>query len=344
MNPRDEQALDAAKLYYRDGLSQGEVADRLGVSRPTVSKLVQHAKDRGFVAIEIHDPRETGSALADRLAMRFGLAEVRLAHTAPTGPALTRELGRLGAQLLTDEVDDGDLVGVTWGETMYAVARALTPQPRHGVEFVQLKGGLSLTPRSTNDFETITSFCRAFDAHARMLPLPVIFDSAEVKRIVEGERHIRHILELGREAPTAIFTVGGISPQAMLFNLGHLTEEERDALAARAVGDMCSRFFDAEGEIALPELDERTVGISLPDLRAKRTRILVAGGPAKIRPLEVALRSGYATHLVTDASTAARILGDEEGHDALGRGGANGNAATGGDPAVDEAAGSRLAT
>ncbi|WP_313022006.1 sugar-binding transcriptional regulator [Mobilicoccus sp.] len=311
MNPRDEQAIDAAKLYYRDGLSQGEVADRLGVSRPTVSKLVQHAKERGFVAIEIRDPRETGSALADRLAQRFDLAEVRLAHTAHTGAALTRELGRLGAEVLTEEIADGDLVGVGWGETMYAVARALTPQPRHGVEFVQLKGGLSLTPRSTNDVETMTSFCRAFDAHPRMLPLPVIFDSAEVKRIVEGERHIRHILDLGREAPTAIFTVGGISPQAMLFNLGHLTDEEREALQVRAVGDMCSRFFDENGDIALPELDERTVGISLADLRAKPTRILVAGGPSKIRPLEVALASGYATHLVTDAGTAARVLGED---------------------------------
>ncbi|GAB48548.1 sugar-binding transcriptional regulator [Mobilicoccus pelagius] len=316
MNPRDEQALDAAKLYYRDGLSQGEVADRLGISRPTVSKLVQHAKDRGFVSIEIHDPRETGSALAERLQERFGLVEVRLAHTVPSGPALTRELGRLGAAVLADEVGDGDLVGVTWGDTMYAVARALTPQPRHGVGFVQLKGGLSLTPRSTNDVETMTLLCRGFDAYARMLPLPVIFDSAEVKRIVEQERHIRHILDLGREAPTAIFTVGATSPEAMLFNLGHLSEEERDALAARAVGDMCSRFFDEHGDIALPELDARTVGISLPDLRAKHTRILVAGGPTKTHALGVALEAGYATHLVTDAGTAGRILGDRPAEDA----------------------------
>lgn len=307
MNPRDEQALDAATLYYRDGLSQGEVATRLGVSRPTVSKLVQHAKDAGFVRIEIHDPRETGSALVDRLRERFGLAEVRLAQAGPA-PDLLRELGWLGALTLQDEVQDGDLVGVTWGETMYAVARALKPQPRHGVEIVQLKGGLSLTSRSTNDFETITLFCRAFDAYARTLPLPVIFDDPTVKTIVEQERHIRHVLDLGREAQTAIFTVGGISPEAMLFNLGHLTEGEREHLLAHAAGDVCSRFYDEAGQICLPDLDARTVGISLDDLRAKRTRILVAGGLAKARALHVALQAGYATHLVTDTRTAAAVL------------------------------------
>lgn len=308
MHQRDEQALDAAKLYYRDGLSQGEVAERLGVSRPTVSKLLQHAKDREFVVIEIHDPRETSSSLAATLRDRYGLAEVRLAHEHPSTADLTRELGRLGAMMLEEQVSDGDLVGVTWGETMYAVARALTPQQRRGVEIVQLKGGLSLTKRSTNDFETITLFCRAFDAYARTLPLPVIFDDPRVKDIVERERHIHHILELGREAPTAIFTVGSISPEAMLFNLGHLTDVERDALLSRAAGDICSRFFDDEGETCLPELDARTVGIGLEDLRSKRTRILVAGGTAKARALEVALRTGYATHLVTDTATAGLVL------------------------------------
>lgn len=309
MNNRDAQALDAAKLYYRDGLSQGAVAERLGVARPTVSKLIQHAKDRGFVTIEIHDPRETSSELAEQLRERYGLAEVRLAHEHPSAGDLTRELGRLGAMMLEDQVTDGDLVGVTWGETMYAVAKALTPQPRKGVEIVQLKGGMSMTSRSTNDFETITLFCRAFDAYARTLPLPVIFDDPRVKEIVEHERHIQHVLELGRAAQTAIFTVGSISPEAMLFNLGHLSDTEREVLLQRAAGDMCSRFFDDDGRTCLPELDARTVGIGLADLRAKRVRILVAGGAAKARPLEVALRTGYATHLVTDSATARDVLG-----------------------------------
>lgn len=308
MDKRDAQAIDAAKMYFQGGLSQGDVANLLGVSRPTVSKLVQHAKDRGFVSIEIHDPRETSSELADALRERFGLAEVRLAHHHVAAAEATRELGRLGALLLADLVADGDLVGVTWGETMYALARHLPHTRRRGVEIVQLKGGLSLTNRQTNDYETINLFCTAFDAFARTLPLPVIFDNAEVKRIVEQERHIQRVLELGREAEIAVFTVGGISPDAMLFNLGYLREEEKAALLERAAGDICSRFYDESGQVALPEVDARTVAISLEDLRAKRTRLLVAGGAGKTRALAVALRAGYATHLVTDVATARDVL------------------------------------
>lgn len=58
LDHKDGQSIDAAKLYYNSGFSQAEVARHLGVSRPTVSKLLSHASARGFVTISINDPRE----------------------------------------------------------------------------------------------------------------------------------------------------------------------------------------------------------------------------------------------------------------------------------------------
>ena len=66
MELRDEQSLQVAKLYYRGGLSQSEVAAEMGLSRPTVAKLLQHAKARGYVTVEINDPREDGDELGQR--------------------------------------------------------------------------------------------------------------------------------------------------------------------------------------------------------------------------------------------------------------------------------------
>ena len=67
MDKRDEQAVDALKLYYQQDLSQVDIAARMGLSRPTVAKLLAHGRDRGFVTITIHDPREEASELAARL-------------------------------------------------------------------------------------------------------------------------------------------------------------------------------------------------------------------------------------------------------------------------------------
>ena len=308
MDPREAQALDAATLYYGLGSSQDEVARALGVSRSTVSKLIQLAKDRGYVEVTVRDPRESAAELVQALSERFGLAEVRLATGPDHGDLILTGVGRLAARLVEECVQDGDIVGLAWGKTIHAVGRQLRPTPRRGVQIVEVKGGIPMHSRRTHEYETMTAFCEAFDAYPRSLLVPVVFERAATRRAMEEESHIREVLELGRRAGTAVFTVGGTSPGSTLFGSEHLQESERQFLLANAVGDICSRFFDSRGRECLPDLAERTVALRLEDLKVKERRICVVAGSAKARALAVALEAGYVSHLVTDEATAARVL------------------------------------
>ncbi|WP_144829632.1 sugar-binding transcriptional regulator [Kocuria rhizophila] len=309
LSARDAQSLEVARLYYQRGLAQADVARQLSISRPTVSKLLQHAKDRGFVSIEIRDPRAVSSDVGRELCLRFGLTQARVVAAADTADELLHELGGMGAQVLEENVADGDLVGITWGRTMRAVAQALTPQPRSGVHMVQLKGGSGLTSPLAGHHETVRLLCAAFGAYPHTLPLPVLFDSPEVKRVVEQDRHIRYVLDLGRSARTALFTVGSVAEDSPVLVRDYLTAREREAVARSAVGDLCSHFIDAHGAPAVPALDERTVSLPLDELRQKEIRICVAGGTAKVPVLRAALQAGYVSHLVTDERTARAVLG-----------------------------------
>ncbi len=314
MDQRDAQALNVVKLYFAEGLSQAEVAAELGISRPTVSKLIQHAKNMGYVTITIDDPRESSSVLAQQLADIFQLEEVRL-----TAPPVDEEdqvltgIARSGARLTEELVTDGMSVGISWGNTMFHLARKLEGQDRRDIEIVQLKGGISHSATMTNDVETIHAFCTAFNAHANYLPLPVIFDNVEVKRLVETERQLSSVLAMGRNADIAVFTVGSLDDQSMLMNLGYFSDAEINTVRERGVGDVCSRFYDANGEVCLPSLDERTVGIQLDELRKIPIRVLVAGGNRKTDALEAALKAGFATHLATDSFTAKRLIARNSG-------------------------------
>ncbi len=309
MTNKDERALEAARLYYIKGLPQSAVAKTLGVSRPTASKLIQYARDRGFVTISINDPGEDRAGLEQRLCDAFDLEEARVSSSANGDyESLLDGLGAVGAEVVEDLVHDGTMIGVSWGKTMWSVARHLGHRDVQGVEVIQLKGGLSFTSWETNDMETMNLFCRAFNAYGRYLHLPVAFDSEEVKRLVESERHLRQVLEMGREADFAVFTVGSVQPDSLLLSAGYLTTAEQSVVLERAKGDICSRFFDEEGKPCVPSLDRRTVGISLEDLRKKSTRVLVAGGQRKVDGLEVALKAGYATRLVTDELSASTLL------------------------------------
>ncbi len=312
MDKKDEQAIDAVRLYFEHGLSQAEVALKMGISRPTVAKLLQRGKDAGFVTVEIHDPRETSSELGVRLRDRFGLAEARVVHSVASNEReLLDELGRVGATLVEGLVEDGMSVGVSWGRTMRALAANLHRTVRRDVEIVQLKGGTSHSEHATNDFEIMRAFCEAFNATARYLPLPVIFEDVRTLRIVEDDPHIAGILEAGRNTDLVIFTVGSVARESLLLNLGHLREEEVRMLLDRAVGDACSRFFTASGEVAAPDIDARTAGIALADLAKRPTRVLIAGGPKKAEALSTAMRMRLATHIVVDQALALALLNED---------------------------------
>ena len=309
MEKRDEQSIEALKLYYQQDLSQAEVASRMGCSRPTVAKLLAHGHARGFVTIDIHDPRDEASELAARLEKRYGLACARVAH----GRAMREEeaidqVGRVGAALLSQLVHDGMSVGISWGRTMNSLASHLSRSPRSGVRVVQLKGGTSFSERGTHDFEVMRAFCEAFSAEPRYLPLPVIFQDTATLSIVRQDRAIAKILEEGRGVDVAVFTVGAMGREVISLNLGQLEEAEVEALLRDAVGDVFSHVFTKSGTIARPQIERRTVSISLDDLRARPVRLLVAGGLVKARALEAGLRMGLATHLVVDQDLALSLL------------------------------------
>lgn len=308
---QDKQRLsiEAARLYYLSDYSQMDIASKLGVSRPTVSRLLQYAKEQGYVRIDISDPLEDLNELGSRLKRKYEL-ETALVCYSPVNEykEIQKNISKAAADYLHEIVQDADIIVVTWGRTMHAVALSLQQKQVRGVEVVQLKGGLSHSHVNTYAAETVNLFASAYHTIARYLPLPVIFDSVALKEMVEKDRHIHRIIELGRQANIAIFTVGTVNDDALLFQLGYFNDAEKQLLQDKGIGDICSRFFDAEGKLCSEEINNRTVGIDLPDLRHKEKSILVAGGQRKIEAIRGALVGKYANILVTDQFTAQALL------------------------------------
>lgn len=55
----DDRALLLAKIatmYYLDNLSQQEISNIVKISRPTVSRALMEAREKGIVEITIHSP------------------------------------------------------------------------------------------------------------------------------------------------------------------------------------------------------------------------------------------------------------------------------------------------
>ena len=117
---REALALgEVARLYYLKNLTQQHIADRIGVSRTSVSRMLREARSRGLVEIKVHTPLSVTNDLQEELAERLGLRECLVLATPQLGEEAAElslsdtasRLSALGARYLQDTVEDRSVVG-----------------------------------------------------------------------------------------------------------------------------------------------------------------------------------------------------------------------------------------
>src|SRR3954471_4096779 len=133
----------AATLYYVEDATQAEIAERLGTSRATVSRLLSEARRLGIVKIEVIAPVEADTAqLGERVAAALGLHAVHLS-TVPAVGAVTPGAAlapAAGAALAQAGLTHGDVLIVSSGRTVFEVAQASLPS-LPGVRVTPTVGG-----------------------------------------------------------------------------------------------------------------------------------------------------------------------------------------------------------
>jgi DNA-binding transcriptional regulator LsrR (DeoR family) len=302
----------AAKLYYTEDATQAEVAAQLGTSRATVSRLLAEAKRQGIVRIEVVPPAEAASAdLADRLARALALTTVYLSLPLPNpgagrtvvdvmGGTLAPAVGRAlaGAGLLP-----GDVLLVSSGRTVYEVAQFdLTELP--GVVVAPTVGGNDQPEEwyQTNEITRLVANRvggRATYLFAPALPGPDLYPS------LLTDPSIQRVLQLWPRARCALMGVG--APPLLRSDIPQFVPTGSSSLRS-AVGDVCSRFYDRNGDAVPFDGGERLIALELDALRHIPVAIAVAVGRDKVDSIIAGARGGYFNQLVTDPGTATAIL------------------------------------
>ena len=302
------EAVRVAQLYYHEGLTQEEVAHKLGLTRWKVNRMLAQARESGIVRIEVVPPRALLAELESNLEHRYGLRDcVVIAHE--PNEERPDEVGRAAASYLAELPRAPDTLAVSWGRTMDAVAEHVQEGWASGVRVVLANGALSRFYSPTGAAGIAERIAEAGAGTAQLLAGPAICEHADTCRQLENDMAITQVLEPARKASVAIFGLGAIGKDSVLVRSGFLTPDAIEDLEARGVvGDVLGRFIDYEGAIADPALDARTLGLTRDDLRAKDYAIGVAAGSRKREVIRAALRGGWINVLVTDVSNARALL------------------------------------
>ena len=301
--------LRAAQLYYHADLTQDAIGKRLGVSRFKVGRLLDRALKEQAVRIEIVHPAARLVALEDALVGRFGLVEAVVVDVPVSDDEqLARErVAAAAADLLASLAPTG-VIGVSWGRTMIELAARLQPGWTSADQIVQLNGAISRSAQPTRYQDVVERFGTTTGAAIQLMPAPAIVGTPELREALEADPSVAMPLKAARRAGSAVFGMGVMGAESVHVASGYLDRHDLRRLEqAGAVGDVLGRFITIDGRIALPSLDERTVGLPLAELCGVRT-VGLAAGPGRGPVALGALRAACMKTFVTDETTAAWVL------------------------------------
>ena len=295
-----------ARRFYLDGATKSDIAAELGLSRFKVARLLDEARAAGIVRIELDSPGRIDLDLSVRLATAYQLRHCVVVDGPEDDEQLLRtSLGRAAADLVTEIVEDGDVLGLAWARSLMPMRAAVGRLARCDV--VQLTGALSL-PVDESPIELVRDVARRSAGRAYFYYAPMILPDAATAAALRTQPEVARALETFLHVTKAVVGVGawekGLSTVA-----DALSEEERREMHELGVRSEVSAVqLDARGVPVTTELTPRLIGIDAAQLHRVPEVIGVVYGTAKADAVHAAVRGGFVTSVVTHPAMARALL------------------------------------
>lgn len=320
---KDERRRLLAKvayLYFVEGKSQTEISEDLGIYRTTISRMVTQAREEGIVNIEIKEYDVGIFALEEYVQSKFDLRRVEIVSNRhdETQESLMDDIAKRAATLIRNTIREKDSVGISWGSSLRKVVENIEPRYVKNVSFCPLAGGPSHINARYHVNTLVYEMARIFKGKSTFINAMVVQETEQLASGILRSKYFEELLMLWNSLDLAIVGIGGELDQTISQWRDLLTEDDYSILVREgAVGELCCRFFNSEGETVHTQLQKRIIGITLEQLANVPKSIAVAQGENKAQAILAILKKGYVNHLVTDRKTILKVLEldkDEEGN------------------------------
>ncbi len=309
-------AVRVARLYYFQSMTTAAIAEELGTSRATVSRLLSYAMEHGLVEIRINDPGEQSGSLEQALKARWGLRAVQVVPvTAHAGEQQSlRRVAAHAAAYLGTLVVPSSVLGLAWGTTVAEIASHLVPRAVRDVEVVQLNGsGTGFDIVNSFGESLVTRFAQNYGGRAHGFPVPAFFDYADTRTALWRERSIRSIRALQEKASINLFSIGVKETGSYVHSSGYLSKQDLQGIQKEGVvGDIATVFFRGDGSWRDVPINARSSGPDLDRFARAEHSICVVSGKGKVPGTRAALAGGFISELVIDEPSARLLLESDD--------------------------------
>lgn len=305
-----QSLLQVASLYYKDHINQQEIADRMGITRQTVNRLLKKAELAGVVEFKIHNPLEALPDLSEKLKKKFNLTHALVVPCKfRERDMVTNIISQFAAQHIASMVEDGaENIGLSWGRTVYHSILNLPISYCSDTTFFPLVGASSQTAEYFMINEIVRRAASTMNAKAVYTYIPADPGSHEDAELFRRTKVFETINHYWKNIDLAVMGIG-VNPILEIGSRAEYPGERyvRSSVMDGAVGDMLTHYFDVDGNFI--SLDQASIlCASIDNLRAAKRVLAIAGGKDKLIPIRSALKTGIITDFITDELVCECLL------------------------------------
>jgi DNA-binding transcriptional regulator LsrR (DeoR family) len=299
--------IKIAYYYYKNNMTQNEIAKRMSMSRQRVNRILKKCLDTGIVKIVIQEYENHNVEFETQLEARLGLNEVIIADSRENH--VNETIGEAGSSYLARVIRDNDVIGFSRGRALSSLVASLVPADRKNLTVTQLVGGLNAQEAHINSDDIVRQSAEVLNAKPYFMYAPIIVENRQLRDSMLAESFFSQVYNTMKKCTVAVVGIGDMSTQSSFVQRTFMSEEEYSVLRSKnAVGEICTHYFNGKGKIVESGINDRVFAIDYASYKKIPLRIGVAGGREKISAIKGAVKGKLINVLITDYDTAKALL------------------------------------
>lgn len=306
---KDYRLFKIAYSYYIDKMTQDQISKMYGISRSNVSMMLNEARNKGIIEIKVNFPEMYKHDLEEELSKKYNLKKaIVISDYYESEKERMEFLANAAVEYLDKKIEDNMTIGVSWGKSVYEVASKIEYNNKSNLVIAPIVGGIGTEVNKYHSNVIASRMADRLKATALGLYAPVFIESEVAKNMLFEDKNIKDVMNIGRKSDIAIVGIGNLENSTML-ELKTIEREQLDMLSGLgAVGDINTSFISLDGSEVESDFKNKTMNLSLEDLKKIPTVVAISGGVEKTESIRAALKGGILDVLVTDEQVANRLV------------------------------------
>ncbi len=310
LTSKNDLLVKIAKMYYKQNMTQQQIADELYLCRSNVSRLLKSCVEQGVVEFYINETSSNGHTIGETLVRTFGLKDAIVIPSCDNIDTAKQNLGTRVFMYLQHRINNTTSLGVSWGTTLYHVSLAFRPLSGISVPVIQIVGGQQSLSIDTDGSEIAKRIAKCVGGNAYIPHVPFFVGDPKLKEMLMCEPNVKEHFERARNVDIALVGVGSSSHNLnSAKRAGYVSSVDLDKLLGEgAVADICGIQLNEKGECCAIDHEQRRIGLNYDDISNIPFVLASCVGIDKAPAIYSALRSGLIDAIAIDEETATAVI------------------------------------